>query len=349
MVDEHEGPTLFGGTGRSSAGYAWIDPGTVVSVRGGVRRGRARTVVNGPLRVRGWVDVDSLGATVLRRGRARGTPIYFSPGDYVGLRSAAGETAEIEATARFAHPRLPRSATFIGTFPLAQLGAGGAGSGEGPTAGRPVLLRHATGLHAQPGGATVLWDIPRVTPPLPAVVLRERDGWAGVRIGIGPYLVGYVPTSAFAATADEGGRKQGGPEVLDPWATESSRRSTEPAVADPWDRADDEGGAAPVPDDLLPPRLRAAVLRPVWRIPSGTRVLVRGVVVAIFDEPGYGVELAGDGDEVEVLAGCDASVTVRGRVARAGLTPAELPSTTAAEALDETDDELDESASPLDP
>lgn len=319
VAGEIAGPSLHRGSGSRARGFAWIAPGTPVSVRGGVRNGRVRARVDGPLRVRGWIDVSGLDAVVLERGRIAGTPLYVVPGDVVHLVAAEGERADVEARATLGHPRLGRSPVFRGAFPLAQLGADLAGAGAGPTPGRAVLLRRAAPLATRPG-AEPAWTIPALDPPLPAIVLREDGDALGVRIGTGPYLVGFVPRSAIEPDASP--RKSPViPEVLDPWAHEGGApMEVEAGVADPWADEEEEGEddaerEQAQPGELaLTPMLQRAAVRPIWRVRAGTRVRVDGATVAIFDAPGVAVELERVGDRAEILAAVDETVTVRGTV-----------------------------------
>lgn len=300
-----EEPVLFRRS-RGALAFAWVTPGVELSPRGAPRGGRVRAILDGPLQVRGWIPIGQLEAVVLERGRVTGSPLFLLPGDRVRLRGALGARAEVEAQALLAHPQLSRSPTFRGSFPLARLGAALSGGGEGGSSGRAVMIRRATELYASPDGE-VQWSMPAFDPPLPAVVLRERGAMLGVRIGMGPYLVGYVPASALE---DAGARKQD--EVIDPWRPDP-RSTSRSATRDPW--RDDEPEPEPErAESPLPPRLQRAVVRPVWQVRAGARVQVEGVTMAIFREPGFAVELERTGDRAEVLAAVDETVTVRGTV-----------------------------------
>jgi hypothetical protein len=291
-----------------------------------------RAYVDGPLRARGWIDVSSLEAVVRERGRIAGTPIYLVPGDRVRLRRAEGALAEVEASALLGHPDLARSPSFHGAFPLARLGAALSGSGAGPTPGRRVLLRRAAPLRPSLE-ADVALTIPALDPPLPAIVLREDGDQLGVRVGNGPYLVGYVPRSALepGPASQKGGSRHG--EVLDPWANERDEPlGVQPGVQDPWaDEPEASHEASPQtteeqapPDDArgaLTPMLERASMPPVWRVRAGARVVVDGATMAVFEQRGMAVELARSGDRVSVLAAVDETVTVRGTVAARDLMP----------------------------
>lgn len=338
VAEVRDRPVFHRGARPGAPGYAWVVPGTPVHPQGGVRQGRVRASIGGPVRVRGWVNVDALGGVVLRRGRVRGTPLYVVPGDQLRIRDARGGVATVEGAARLAHPTLARSPSFSGELDLDRLGADLAGAGQGPTPGRLALIRNPSPLFERPGGA-VAWELPTTDPPLTATILRERGDWVGVRIGMGPYLIGYMRQSAFSESstgAQKGAQKDG--EMLDPWAGEEGRRRIMPSVADPWahedspaptgegdDEANDETSTEE-PDDEegdemdeelrggVPPRVRAAAIRPVWFVSAGTRVRVRGAVVAVFQERGFAVEIERRDGQVEVIAAVNEYVTVRGLV-----------------------------------
>jgi hypothetical protein len=310
LVADVTGPTMFRHSRPESRGFAWLAPGTPLVPRGAVERGRVRGYIDGPLTVRGWIPVNHLEAIVLSRGRVRGTPLYVVPGDHVRLVEVEGGTAIIEASAHFGHPELAHSPPFRGSFSIAHLGADLVGSGAGASRGSSLLLRRAGALYAQPNGE-VVWEFPALESPLSATVLREDGDWLGVRIGVGPYLVGYVSRSAVGATAHK--KEAYGSEVIDPWA---DRGDDGPSVEDPWGDPETSG---------LPPMLARAAVRPVWRVRAGTRVRIEGVSMAIFREPGYAVELGRNGADVMVLAGIDGDITVQGAVRERDLEPMPAP------------------------
>lgn len=314
LVAPHEGETFFRRSAQAR-GFAWVEPGMVLAPRGRIRSGRVRAATDGPLRIRGWIELRSVGGVVTRRGRVRGTPLYLGPGDEVRLVDADGGTARIEAAARFGHPEQRESSPFVGNLAMDHIGAVVFGRGAGPTPGRPGVIHRATQLRARPNGE-VLHTLPALDPPIGATILRERGDWVGVRVGIGPYLVGYVPASALRPSSASHKDVPTMPEVLDPWARPGTRRLP-PAVANPWARGenDPEGAEAePVEEDPLPPRLRAEVVRPVRAVRTGTRVRVDGMVVAVFRRPGWAVELERRDGQVEILGAIDEQASVRGLV-----------------------------------
>lgn len=296
LVADAAGPALFRHSRPDSRGFAWLAAGTPLIPRGAVERGRVRAYIDGPLTVRGWIPINRLEAIVLSRGRVRGTPLYVVPGDRVRLVEVEGSRAIIQASAHLGHPELAHSPPFRGSFAIAHLGADLVGSGAGASRGTSLLLRRAGALYAEPNGE-VVWQFPALAAPLAVTVLREDGDWLGVRIGVGPYLVGYVSRSAIESAHKKESYSN---EVIDPWANDDSYA---PSVDDPWN--DEERGG-------LPPMLARAAIRPVWRVRAGARVRVDGETMAIFREPGYAVELGRAGGDVIVLAGIDADITVQG-------------------------------------
>jgi hypothetical protein len=296
IVADAAGPVLFRRSAPSSRGFAWIAAGMPIVPRGAVERGRVRVLVDGPVSVRGWMAVDRLEGIVVSRGRVRGTPLYVVPGDSVRLLEVRGSTAMVEGRAQLGLPGVGTSEAFRGTFPISSLGAEARGSGVGPSGGRAISLRNVRALYGEPNGE-VVWEIPQSATALPATVLREDGEWLGVRIGLGPYLVGYVPRSALGSS-----RKKDlfSSEVIDPWADDGD------------EEPEPEHGAPSGPQ--LPPMLAEAAVRPVWRIREGARVRVDGATVALFRESGRAVELSRAGSEVVVLAAVDETVTVQGTV-----------------------------------
>ncbi|MGE0788267.1 MAG: hypothetical protein AB7S26_21520 [Sandaracinaceae bacterium] len=309
LVSASERPAFFR-RASSDGGFAWVGGEAEARVVGAPRRGRVRVAIAGPLRVRGWVPVERLEGIVNARGRVEGTPIYLTPGDRVALRSAAGEDATVEVSAHLGHPQLDRTTSFRGTVPLAHLGASLEGVGEGPTPGRPTRLMGPLQLFDRPDGEAVA-ELPALSPPLPATVLREQGDWLGVRVGLSPYLIGYVRRDATLPSSGVASKQSITSEVLDPWRgrtpqPEPSEGGPGTEVYDPWGRSRSLAE--------LPPRLREARVRPVWCVRSGTRVRVDGAMVARFDGDGYAIEIERDGNRVEILGAIDDTLTVRGIV-----------------------------------
>lgn len=310
LFADGEGPAVFRRAEDGATGYAWVSGGVALRPAGAPREGRVRAVVDGALRLRGWVSMDRLEAIVLTRGRLGGTPVYLTPGDHVRLRGARGEMADVEAHPRLGVDGLERPPPFVGELAMSHLGATLAGIGEGPTPGRAVAMRTGAVLRERPDGA-VVYTLPQHEPPLLVTVLRERGDWVGVRIGIGPYLVGWLPrrTLAIASGAPKQSR-----EVLDPWRGRRPPPRADSEVLDPFRRRTDVEPPPSIAPDGLPSTLRSAVVRPVWRVRAGTRVRVEGATVAVFTEPGWAVELERQADGVLILGAIDDDARVRGTV-----------------------------------
>jgi hypothetical protein len=320
LAADAEGPAIFRRSSATARGYAWIAGGTEIEPRGPIQNGRVFVHVGGALRVRGYMPVDRFEAFVSERGRVNGTPLYLVPGDRVHLVSARGSDAVIEASALLAHPDLERSPLFQGEFPFAQLASAPEGSGQGASNGEPVRLRASFALYGEPNGEPI-WQPPALGSPMAAVLLRDRGEWLGVRIGLGPYLVGYVPRSALEIANAQ--KQDGTSEVVDPWRNERvSPIPLAPAVSDPWAR---ETQGEPPAHPPLPPRLESALVRPLFAVRRGTRVRVDGTTVAVFERDGHAVELERRGADALVLAAADESITVQGIVRGEDLIPIEGP------------------------
>jgi hypothetical protein len=318
-VGHAEGPALFAGTGQDAFPVAWVRAGTPVRIRGDVQGTRVRAWVDSALEVRGWLDLTRVEAAVRRRGRVQGTPIYVVPGDFVSVVGVREGRAVVQAVARLGRDELPYSAVYEGTLAFDALGRLEEGQvARGATPGRATRLRGRVTLYARPGGDAVL-ELPALNPPMVATVLRETPGWRGVRVGVGPYLLGFVPAEALedpGPTPNKGAKQEddyesydlGVSEIMNPWARPGIPRPAEPR----------RGEAS-----ALPSRLREARRRPEHRVPRGVRVYVQGQLMARFREPGWAIEIDRSGDAVDVLCAVDDEVTVRGVVRAEDLRPVE--------------------------
>ncbi len=132
--------------------------------------------------------------------------------------------------------------------------------------------------------------LPALDPPLNLVVLIHQGDWKGVRVGVGPYLVGFVNVALTPGQVPHGGALSGGSHA----------------------------GPGEVPE-----RLRADNDKPLWRLPAGTRIRFNGVTTAILEQPGFARELHRYNryHQVDVFAAVDDQVAVRGMVRFEDLQP----------------------------
>lgn len=288
-------PALFAGPDRAAPAFGHVDPGVRVRVEGPIEGERIPVTVGGRLIVRAWAPVERLVTFTSRRGRIEGTPVFVSEGDPVSVVSVESD-GRLRVIVRPRFFRTELSATTVGYTGLVTADwIGGGDRGETPdpglNAGREALLPagQEVPLYDRPDG-TVLVRLPALDPPLAVTVLRERDGWNGVRVGDGPFLVGYVRGELADAP--------GGLAV----AGAAGRRTGEIPL-----RIANESG-------------------PLYRVARGTRVTFYGEQVATLRDEGWARELSPrQGDMADVYVAVDDAVAIRGLVPVSSLTLAEEP------------------------
>jgi hypothetical protein len=284
-----EAPALYLGTSATAPVVGFLGQDVLLDVLGPPETGRVPVRVHGALSVQAYVPASLLQLRTQRRGRLRGTPVYLGPGDAV-LVVGAGEKADrlrVRAAPRMGDLILP---AFEGTYPVVGL----APRQPAPDVAPPpegeayvVPVNTALALHDNPNGKLTV-VIPAQTEPVPARVLGERDGWFAVRVGDGPYLVGYTNAQ------------------LQRVATEAPA----PAVA-----------AAAVTGSELPRRL-ARETGELKRVSSGAKISFGGRVIAKLAKEGYARVLAVyPNGEADALVAVDDSVAVRGLLNTADLVP----------------------------
>ena len=291
VVGPGTGPALFLSESPDAPGIGYVSEGTPVRIGSLPENGRIKVRVDGPLKVRGWLSVDRLALVVQEGGRVPETPVSLSPGDYVTFVGPG----EDEGIARIrVTPRLDREdadmETFSGIYPMDRLGT----SFEGEAA----ELDHSTARRLPAGAAVqvfarpdeVATTLPAMEPGLVVELARERGRWKGVRIGVGPRLVGYVNVDLEAA------------EAL-------------PSAAEPPRAAEGE----------VPMRLRVDGERPLWRLAQGARIRYGDTTIAIVDAPVYAREMGrfAESEEADVFVAGDDGVALRGTVALSALVAAD--------------------------
>jgi hypothetical protein len=281
-------PALYLGAEPNSPAIGYVSPDVRVRIAGAPSGDRVPVHIEGPLKVRGWLALTRLSARVQARGRVDGTPTYLGPNDLVGVRGS-GEGANLRVEVRPWLGRAETAATlgsFVGEFPGSSLGADEVdpATAEPPTPGEPHALPagQEVPLYDRPGGS-VIANIPALDPPVQVVVLRERGEWKGVRVGVGPYLIGYVNVELTA----------GGTLLMQ-------------ALGPPSDE---------LPPGPVPERLQADSERPLWRVPARTRVRFDRKIIAVTRDPGFAREIRRfPSGEVDVFVAVDDQVAVRGMV-----------------------------------
>jgi hypothetical protein len=230
------------------------------------------------------ISASRLAARVLRGGRVRGTPVSVGVGNLVRVLGPADEPrrTRIAVTPVVADPRLRDGlGTWEGTFPVVGLGADASAAtptlAEGTTRRLPPT---EVGLYEAPGGPLV-FTLPALNPGLTVELVRDDGPWHAVRVGAGPYLVGFVQTDLVPAAAS----------------------MVPPSGAG-------RGGAA------LPQRISDESAHPLFRVPAGTEVVFEGRVIARLNQPGWAREMHRYGayQQSDVFIAVDDAIAVRGLV-----------------------------------
>lgn len=298
-------PALFAGPDEAAPAFGHLGEGVRVRVEGPIRGQRVPVTVGGGIVVHAWAQVNRLAAFSTRRGRVEGTPVFLGVGDPVSVVGREDDTTyRVVVRPRFGRPDVDD--TLVGY--AARLGQDWVGEGEasggideGLNSGAYMRLPagQEVPLYDRPDG-NVIARLPPLDPPLTVVVLRARDGWNGVRVGVGPFLVGYVPGELAASDrAALGGRP--------------TRSTSEEMPA----RIAQETGA-------------------LFRVAAGTHVMFYGEDVATIRRDAWARELSPrQGEEADVYVAVDDGVAIRGVVPVASLTPvaaADAPQAAAATA-----------------
>ncbi len=304
VVVSSEGPALYLGPEPDAPVVGYLSEGVRLRRAGPMGGGRAKAFVTGGMKVRGWVPLERLGLYVQRRGRLKGAPVYVGPGNLVRLVEPAGEGLfRVEARALLRAEPPVKAPPFVGVYPLDRLGvdAPAPGAAEPPRPGQPFRLvaGQAVALYARSRDTQPLFTLPAIQPPLVVEVLKDAGSRRGVRVGAGPYLVGYVDASALGEAAE-------GPE----------RPAVQPEP----------------PQRVLPERIAAERDYPLWKVREGAKVYFHRAdgsrfVFAILKKEGFARELKryDDAGEVDVFLAVDDDVAVRGLVRTEDLAPFEPP------------------------
>ena len=299
LVGPGAGPALYLSEAPDSPAIGYVSEDVVVRLVSGPVGDRIRVQIRGGLRVRGWLNLSRLAAKAQHRGKISGTPIYLGPGNVVGVRGSGSDgNVRVEASPNFGRAAATTVGPFVGEFPLSAIASGDpTDDADAPSDGAPHLLPTgaAVPVYDRPGGEIVA-TLPALDPPLTVVVLRDRNGWKGIRAGVGPYLVGYVDATLTPTDA--------GPEA--------------PALQTPAPSA-------------VPARLQTEGDRPLLRVPSGARVRFDGETIGIFGAEGWAREMNRyETGEVDVFVAVDDEVALRGMMRGQDLREGEAPTETPA-------------------
>jgi len=282
---------LFEGPG-GLARIGYVSEGTPLSIAGFPESGHVPIrIMEGGMKVRALITADRFTLRVQRRGKIAGTSVYVTPGDHVQFVAPADDEGlfRVRAGARFGRDGIDLP-TFEGIYPADRLAVTEPAPDESFQPGEPRSLPAGVEvpLYDRPDGEVVT-TLPAVEPPIVVQLVQERGEWKAVRVGTGPYLVGYLNTDLTPA------------EALEP---EPQPRPT----------------AAP---GEVPMRLRHDEDRPLWRVRAGTWVRYAEAKIARLEADGWAREMGrtGEGNDalIDVFVAVDDSVAVRGMVPQESL------------------------------
>jgi len=307
LIAAGDAPALFLGADADSPAVAFLSSRVPLLVAGASEGQRVPVRIDGSLRMRGYVPRDALRLRVQRRGRLRGAPLYAGPGDLLQVLgpSAEPERVAVRASLEVAGQTL---GPFDGTYPSIGLAAHDAPVDAEPAPpGRRYVLAAGSKLELRelPSSAPHA-TLTAASGPLPFEVLNEQQGFAAVRVGSGPYVIGW--------------------SQLPPDATESASAaasaSAAPSAAPASSTINESASAAPAAAEPAIPSRIAAEAGELRRVASGTKVAFGKQVIAVFKAPGWARVLKSyDAGYADVFAAVDEDVAVRGLVRTSDLSP----------------------------
>ncbi len=288
VVGPGTGPALFLGPENESPAIGYISTGTRVRIDGPPQNRRVPVTVAGGLSARGWIPLGRVGAYTSQRGRIEGTPTYVGVGDFVSILDRTERGFRVEIAPWLGRTEEDRLGPWTAELPadwLTDERPSGADSGLNPGANKRLPLGREIPVYDRPNGS-VIATIPPSDPPHTIVALREQNGWSGVRVGVGPFLVGYVQGEFEAAEA---------------------------APAAVWQ-------APRAADGEMPIRI-AEEQGLLHRVSAGTRVKFLDRVIGRLRGQGWARELSRvSGGRVDVFIAIDDSTAIRGLVQEGELT-----------------------------
>jgi hypothetical protein len=292
-VGPGQGPALYAAGDDGAPPFGYLSEGVRVRVNGPPVNGRLPITVGGQMVVHGWVPLSRLVAYVNQRGRIEGTPAFLGANDPVGIVSQSSDGSfRVEIRPRLGREGAADLGPFIGSVPgdwLVDHPEADGDTGLSPGEFRHLPPSTEVPVYDRPGGA-VIARLPALDPPLTVVVIRSRDGWNGVRVGVGPFLIGYIQGELEESSADQLGTRPT-PEAT---AVEAGHMPERIAV---------EEGA-------------------LFHVQSGTWIRFYGEQVARLRAEGWAREMSrtSGSTDVDVYVAVDDGVAVRGVVPTGTLT-----------------------------
>lgn len=283
------GPALYLGPGPGAPAIGYVSPGVIFRLEGAPQNDRIPVVIDGPMQVHAWLATARMAGLIQQRGRVGNVPGYVGPNDVVRVLDSAGKgLMKIEL-----RPPLSQGVSLSamqGVYPANRIAARPVDPStvKGPTPGTTMLLPagQEVPVYDRPGGKVVA-TLPALQPPVSVVQLIQEGAYEGVRVGTGPYLVGFVNVPLTPAPS---GGKPAGPR-FNPLAH-------------------------PTSNEPLPIRLNAEPNKPLWRVAAGTQISFDGRLIAVLDKPALAREMARHepAGEVDVFVAVNDDVAVRGIV-----------------------------------
>ena len=295
-----EGPSLFLGAGPDAAQIGFVTHSVALEPTGAPQLGRVPVRIDGPLRARGYVAAERVGLRVLRRGRIRGTPVYVAPDNLVQLVGPDREPGRLRVRALPALAEQP-SVPYEGSYPREGLAASAAPADAlAPDPGTRYRVPAQTEL--------TLFEAPlraRVATLAPAAqdyelrVLNTTPGWLAVRVGSGPFLIGWTQAALVPVPASE-------PQPAAP--------AEEPGLV----RLTQAAGDAAVPARI------ARETGELRRVVAGAKITFGTQVIGVLKQQGWARVLhVYDAGMVDAFVAVDDGLALRGLVRSVDLLPAE--------------------------
>lgn len=284
--DGREQPAIYLGPSLTSVAFGYASAGVRVRVDGQLECDRVKVTYANDLSVKGYLPVSRMRVFAKERRRLEGTPTYIAKGDELSLvRVLPGDMLEVEV-----RPEIGGS-EFLGPYvtqlPVSMI-TGDKPTGADPDlrAGKIAKLTQTTAVYDRPGGQAIATLRARANPvdAHHVVILKEENGFYGVRVGYGPYLIGYIAQS------------QPGVELL----------GQEGVLG-----YGIQGGL----QQEIPPRIEQESGTLV-RVRAETRVRFFDQTVAKLKKEGYARVIADHGNKLDVFVAIDDRLAVRGLVPR---------------------------------
>jgi len=315
LVSADDRPALFIRPEPDSALIGYLADDVLLELAGSIEYGRVPVRVEGLLRARGYVPQELLRLRVQRRGRVRGTPVYVGPGDRVrvlGNEPGAPDRFHVEVTPRVGARELGR---YEGGFPSVGLAARApeaAAEAPDPGVAYQVPAALAVPLFEAPGGPLVA-ALPAQPVATDVRVISEQDGWLAVRVGTGPYLIGWTHVSLHKL---EGERAAPSAPAITAPATNTPLGASPKPAEQTNSQAPSEAAGLGVPTRLVnePGELR--------RVAAHSKVVFGEQVIGVFKAEGWArVLYTYPNGFADVFAAADDRVAIRGLMRTVDLRP----------------------------